>query len=194
MPAAKADLALPLPTLSAATLVLETLDRARERGAPILAELVGYATNSDGDHVTRPNRESMSRVMRDALETAGMSAGDVGYVNAHGTATTAGDIAESHATHDVFGARVPTASLKGFFGHTLGACGALEAWLSLEMLRDGWIAPNHNLATIDPECADLDYVLPSGGKDPGRALSTDVVMSNNFAFGGINTSLIIRAF
>ncbi len=178
----------------ATTLVLESLDHALERGAPILAELVGYATNSDGDHVTRPNRESMSRVMRDALESAGMSAGDVGYINAHGTATTAGDIAESHATHDVFGAGVPTASLKGYFGHTLGACGALEAWLSLEMLRDGWIAPNHNLVTVDPECADLDYVLPSGGEDPGRAVSMDVVMSNNFAFGGINTSLIIRAF
>lgn len=178
----------------AATLVLETLDRARARGAPILAELVGYATNSDGDHVTRPNRESMSRVMRDALETAGLSASDVGYVNAHGTATTAGDIAESHATHDVFGAGVPTASLKGYFGHTLGACGALEAWLSLEMLRDGWIAPNHNLVTVDPECADLDYVVQSGGQDPGRALPMDVVMSNNFAFGGINTSLVMRAF
>lgn len=178
----------------AATLVLESLDHARARGATVLAELVGFATNSDGDHVTRPNRESMSRVMRDALEIAGLSASDVNYVNAHGTATSAGDIAESHATHDVFGASAPVASLKGFFGHTLGACGAIEAWLSLEMMRDGWIAPNHNLDKVDPECADLDYVQRSDGQDPGRALSMDVVMSNNFAFGGINTSLILRAY
>lgn len=178
----------------AATLVLESLDHARARGAPILAELVGFATNSDGDHVTRPNRESMARVMQDALEIAGLSASDVGYVNAHGTATTAGDIAESHATWDVFGNTVPFASLKGYLGHTLGACGAIEAWLSLEMMRDGWFAPNHNLETVDPECADLDYLVRSEPQSPGRVLSTDIVMSNNFAFGGINTSLILSAF
>jgi 3-oxoacyl-[acyl-carrier-protein] synthase II len=172
----------------AATLVLESLDHARSRSAPILAELVGFATNSDGDHVTRPNRESMARVMRDALETAGCDAGDIGYVNAHGTATTTGDIAESHATRDVFGPATPVASLKGFLGHTLGACGAIEAWLSLEMMRAGWFAPNHNLQTVDPECAELDYL-----QGRGRAISTDTVMSNNFAFGGINTSLILRA-
>lgn len=177
-----------------ATLVLESLDHAQARGAAVLAELVGFATNSDGDHVTRPNRESMSRVMQEALEVAGVSAEDIAFINAHGTATTAGDIAESHATFDVFGGSVPTASLKGYFGHTLGACGAIEAWLSLEMMRDGWIAPNHNLDTIDPECADLDYVLRSEPNGPGRATSADLVMSNNFAFGGINTSLILRSF
>lgn len=172
----------------AATLVLESLEHAQERSASILAELVGSATNSDGDHVTRPNRESMARVMLDALEIAGCSPADVGYVNAHGTGTTAGDIAESLATHDVFGATVPIASLKGFLGHTLGACGAIEAWLSLEMMRDQWFAPNHNLETIDPECAELDYL-----QGTGRAISTNLVMSNNFAFGGINTSLVLRA-
>lgn len=176
-----------------ATLVLESLEHAQARGAPVLAELLGFATNSDGDHVTRPNREAMARVMRDALDIAGIPAGDVGYISAHGTATSAGDIAESHATHDVFGGAVPCASIKGFLGHTLGACGAIEAWLSLEMMRAGWFAPNHNLATVDPQCADLDYIMPGKTPDPGRTLSTGMVMSNNFAFGGINSSLIMRA-
>ena len=122
-----------------------------------------------------------------ALDTADADAASVGFISAHGTATGAGDIAESHATSDVFGSGTPFASLKGFFGHTLGACGAIEAWLSLEMMREGWFAPNHNLSTVDPECADLAYLTGNGAR-----LETDLIMSNNFAFGGINTSLVFR--
>jgi 3-oxoacyl-[acyl-carrier-protein] synthase II len=111
----------------------------------------------------------------------------VGYVNAHGTATEQGDLAESKATHDVVGARVPVSSLKSYMGHTLGACGALEAWMTIEMMRAGWFAPTLNLDDPDPRCAPIDHVTGAG-----RALETDIVMSNNFAFGGINTSLIFR--
>ena len=111
----------------------------------------------------------------------------IGYVNAHGTATDHGDIAESMATSQVFGARIPISSLKSYMGHTLGACGALEAWLSIEMMRNEWFAPTLNLDRLDPRCAELDYI--TGG---GRALQAEYVMSNNFAFGGINTSLVFR--
>jgi len=171
----------------AGTLVLEALEHAQARGAPILAELTGFATNSDGNHVTRPDQASMQRVMQQALATAGVDAAAVGYVNAHGTATGAGDVAESHATAAVFGDQVPFSSLKGFFGHTLGACGAIEAWLSLEMMREGWFAPNHNLGTVDPACASMNYL-----RGDGERLETDRVMSNNFAFGGINTALLFE--
>lgn len=171
----------------AGTLVLEELEHARARGARILAEIVGYGTNSDGAHVTHPKAETMAEAMRLALENAGLASGRIGYINAHGTATEQGDIAESHATHAVLGAGVPVSSLKSYLGHTLGACGALEAWMSIEMMRDGWFAPTINLVNPDPRCAALDYIVGEG-----RRLDAEYVMSNNFAFGGINTSLIFR--
>ncbi|PWK37436.1 beta-ketoacyl-ACP synthase [Cupriavidus plantarum] len=171
----------------AATLVLEELEHARARGAKILAEIVGFGTNSDGAHVTQPKADTMAVAMRLALEGAALDAQRIGYINAHGTATDHGDIAESHATHAVFGAGVPVSTLKSYIGHTLGACGALEAWMTIEMMRDRWFAPNLNLRTPDPRCAALDYIM-----DAPRELDTDYVMSNNFAFGGINTSLIFR--
>jgi 3-oxoacyl-[acyl-carrier-protein] synthase II len=173
----------------AGALVLEELDRARARGAHILAEVVGYGTNCDGAHITNPDAGSMERVMRLALEDAGCDAGDVDYVNAHGTATEVGDVAESQATHAVFGGGVPVSTLKSYMGHTLGACGALEAWMSIEMMREGWLAPTLNLTEVDPRCAPLDYVMGSP-----RELEMTTVMSNNFAFGGVNTSLLFRRF
>ena len=125
------------------TLVLEDLDHALARGATIHAEIVGYGTNSDGQHVTQPNAATMAQAMRLALEDAGLPPDAIAYVNAHGTATEHGDIAETTATHAVFGERMPISSLKSYTGHTLGACGALEAWVTLEMLREapdfeGW--------------------------------------------------------
>lgn len=169
------------------TLVLEERERALARGARIYAEILGFATNSDGAHVTAPQQETMAVTMRLALEDAGLPPDAIGWVNAHGTATDTGDIAESHATRETFGRAVPITSLKSYFGHTLGACGSLEAWLGIGMLREGWIAPTLNLAHPDPRCADLDYVM--GGV---RATTIDTFMTNNFAFGGINTSLVIR--
>jgi 3-oxoacyl-[acyl-carrier-protein] synthase II len=169
----------------ACTLVLEEREHALARGARIYAEIVGFASNSDGDHVTHPNTVTMERVMRMALETAGVPASEVGYVNAHGTATEHGDIAESQATYRIFGQSVPVSSLKGHFGHTLGACGALESWATIQMMHNGWFAPTRNLKTVDERCGDLDYV-----QGEGRGLDIGLAMNNNFAFGGINTSLI----
>lgn len=171
----------------ACTFVLEDLDHAAARGAPILAEIIGFGTNSDGRHVTQPHHGTMATAMRLALADAQLHADAVGYVNAHGTATDHGDVAESKATGAVFGSKTPISSLKSYMGHTLGACGALEAWISIEMMRDGWFAPTLNLDRVDPRCAELDYLTRGG-----RRVDTDVVASNNFAFGGINTSLIFR--
>lgn len=170
----------------ACTLILESLEHAEARGANILGEIVGYGTNSDGTHITEPSAATMAQAMRLALQDAGLDPAQIAYVNAHGTATAKGDVAESQATAAVLG-RVPISSLKSYLGHTLGACGALEAWMSMEMLREGWFAPTLNLDNIDPACGDLDYLTGSG-----RAIQGEYVMSNNFAFGGINTSLIIK--
>lgn len=171
----------------ACTLVLEELNHALARGTTIHAEIVGYGTNSDGQHVTQPNAPTMAQAMRLALDDAGLAPEAICYVNAHGTATDHGDIAETTATHQVFGERMPISSLKSYTGHTLGACGALEAWVTLEMLREGWFHPTLNLETIDPRCGALDYV-----RGEGRRIDGEFAMSNNFAFGGINTSLVLR--
>ena len=173
----------------AGSLILENLEHARARGAKIYAEVVGFGTNSDGCHITQPNARTMQIAMELALTDAGIPPSSIGYVNAHGTATQHGDVAESQATRQVFGGNVPISSLKSYMGHTLGACGALESWISIEMMRAGWFAPTINLARIDPHCADLDYIIGAG-----RQLECEYVMSNNFAFGGINTSLIFKRF
>ncbi len=171
----------------ATTLILEERERALARGANIHAEIVGFACNSDGNHVTQPQAGTMEIALRLALEDAGVSADAIGFVNGHGTATEWGDIAETAATHAVFGPRAPIHSLKSYFGHSLGACGALEAWLGIEMMREGWFAPTANLDNVDERCAELDYIMGEG-----RRIDTEFLMSNNFAFGGINTSLVFR--
>jgi 3-oxoacyl-[acyl-carrier-protein] synthase II len=171
----------------AGTLILEEYEHALKRGAKILAEVIGFGTNTDGTHITQPNRITMGVAMRLALEDAGLDPSCIGYVNTHGTATDAGDIAESWATHDVFDRLVPVSTLKNYTGHTLGACGAIEAWVSINMMKEKWFCPNINLEEIDPRCAPLDYITGSG-----REIDTGYIMSNNFAFGGINTSLIFR--
>ncbi|MDQ1812179.1 beta-ketoacyl-ACP synthase [Massilia sp. CCM 9210] len=173
----------------AGCLILEELEHALARGATIHAELVGFGTNSDGCHVTQPNAATMKIAMELALADAGLAPEAIGYVNAHGTATEQGDIAETQATAAMFGARVPISSLKSYMGHTLGACGALEAWISIEMMREGWFAPTINLEQVDPRCAPLDYIHTEG-----RRIDTDYIMTNNFAFGGINTSLIFKKY
>lgn len=171
----------------AGTLILEDYDHAITRGAPILAEIVGFGCNSDGAHVTQPQQETMSQAMQLALSDAKLSADAIGYVSAHGTATDRGDVAETQATRQVFKRAVPISSLKSYFGHTLGACGAIEAWLSIEMMNNNWYAPTLNLTNIDPDCAELDYIVQNN-----RKMSHEYIMSNNFAFGGINTSLIFK--
>ena len=172
----------------AATLVLEEYEHARARGARIYAEIVGFGCNSDGNHITQPTSETMATAMQLALQDAQLSPDAIGYVSAHGTATDRGDVAESHATAQVLGKRVPVSSMKSYVGHTLGACGALESWWAVQMMRDGWFAPTINLSEPDAACAELDYIVGAG-----RAMEAEYVMNNNFAFGGINTSLVFRA-
>ncbi|MFK8017799.1 MAG: beta-ketoacyl-ACP synthase [Gammaproteobacteria bacterium] len=171
----------------AGTLILEDMDHAKARGANILAELVGFGTNADGAHVTRPNQSTMQKALESALADADIDGQQIGYVCAHGTATEHGDIAETNATAEALGKKVPISSLKSYLGHTLGACGALEAWMTLNMLNDDWYAPTLNLENLDERCGDLDYL-----RGAPRKLENEFVMSNNFAFGGINTSLIFQ--
>lgn len=171
----------------AGTLILEEYEHACKRGAKIYAEIIGFGTNTDGTHITSGNAVTQAKALRMAIDDAGISPDDIGYVNTHGTATGAGDIAETQATWSVFQRPVPVSTLKNYTGHTLGACGAIEAWLSIAMMNQGWFIPNINLVDLDPECAPLDYITGSG-----RTIDTDCIMSNNFAFGGINTSLIFR--
>ncbi|ADO46533.1 beta-ketoacyl-ACP synthase [[Enterobacter] lignolyticus] len=171
----------------AGTLILEELEHAKARGATIFGEIISFATNCDAAHITQPQRETMQVCMEQSLRQAGLSAQDIGYISAHGTATDRGDIAESLATAAVFGNRTPVSSLKSYFGHTLGACGALEAWMSLQMMREGWFAPTINLRQPDEQCGDLDYIMGEL-----RAVDCEFLQSNNFAFGGINTSIVIK--
>lgn len=171
----------------AGTLILEERGHALARNAAIYAEVVGYGTNSDGLHVTQPDCNSMQRAIRLALQDAGLAASEIGYISAHGTATEHGDIAESHATAAIFGKRTPISALKAYTGHTLGACGVLEAWVAIKMMNEGWFHATPNLEKIDPACAELDYIMGDI-----RKFNCGYIMSNNFAFGGINTSLIFK--
>jgi 3-oxoacyl-[acyl-carrier-protein] synthase II len=171
----------------AAALILEEREHAIARGATIFAEIAGFGTNMDGSHVTDPLAETMAGALQLSLADAGISADAVSFVSGHGTATLQGDVAETKATAMVFGRAVPIHSLKGYFGHTLGACGAIEAWLSIEMMREGRFAPNVNLKQVDEKCAPLDYIV--GGF---RDIDAEYIMSNNFAFGGVNTSIILK--
>ncbi|EGQ7677564.1 beta-ketoacyl-ACP synthase [Vibrio parahaemolyticus] len=170
----------------AGTLVLEEYEHAVARGAKIYAEIIGFASNCDAAHVTQPQMETMQICMEMALQNAGIPAEKIDYVSAHGTATDRGDIAESNATANALG-KVPISSLKSYFGHTLGACGAIEAWLGLEMMHTGWFNPTLNLENLDEQCGDLDYITGQG-----QELDVKYLMSNNFAFGGINTSIIFK--
>ena len=170
----------------AGCLILEEYEYAKARGAKIYAEVIGYGSNTDGQHVTRPDPEMMGRCMELALAAAQLQADQIDYVNAHGTSTDQGDIAETQATARILGKK-PISSLKSYFGHTLGACGAVEAWLSIEMMQRNQFVPTLNLEEIDPACGDLDYIV-----NDSRKINADIIMSNNFAFGGINTSLIFK--
>ena len=170
----------------AGCLILEEYENAKARGAKIYAEVIGYGSNTDGQHVTRPDAEMMGRCMQWALSDAQLQADQIDYVNAHGTSTDQGDIAETQATAKILGKK-PISSLKSYFGHTLGACGAIEAWLSIEMMQRSQFVPTLNLEEIYPACGDLDYIV-----NDSRKINADIIMSNNFAFGGINTSLIFK--
>lgn len=173
----------------ACTLILEDWEFAQARGATILAEVVGYGTNTDGAHLVRPHKTTMAKVMEMSLNDANLRAGDIGYISGHGTATVHGDIAETEATHEILGADIPFSSIKSYIGHSLGACASLEAWLSIEMMREGWFAPTINLDHVDERCAAVGHITGAPHK-----IDVDYIMSNNFAFGGVNTSLIFKKY
>jgi nodulation protein E len=173
----------------AAVFVLEELEAARKRGAPLLAELAGYGANSDASHITHPSVEGPANAMRLALADAGMSPDDIDYVNAHGTGTRVNDAIETSALREVFGERarrIPISSSKSMHGHVMGASGAIELAACVEALRRGVVPPTANYTQPDPEC-DLDYVPNQPRELPLRA-----ALSNSFAFGGLNAVLIVK--
>lgn len=171
----------------ACSLILEDLDHALARGARIVAEVAGFGTNCSGTHVTVPDAASMSRVMRMALADARIEPSEIGYVHAHATATDLGDVAEAQSTAEVFGPHVPVGALKSYIGHTLGGAGGIEAWLAIEMMNAGWFAPVRNLTKIDERCQGPAFIQHEGVEKQCR-----YVMTNNFAFGGVNTSLVFK--
>jgi 3-oxoacyl-[acyl-carrier-protein] synthase II len=167
----------------AGVVVLESRDHALARGASILAEVVGYHTCSSGIHVSQSDDTSMTHCMKTALESASLSSGDIGYVNAHATGTPQGDAAEARAIHAVFGSNIPVSSLKGNMGHTLGASGPIELAATIEMMRAGMIYPTHNLLEIDPTCGGIAHVREK------RSRQFTHFLKNSFAFGGINSAI-----
>ena len=177
----------------AGILVLEELEFARRRGATILAEVVGYAATADASHITAPDPvgAGAAEAMRRALSKASIEPSQVSYINAHGTATQLGDVAETLAIKDVFGDaayRVPISSTKSMVGHLLGAAGSVEAVICVKAIQEGVAPPTTNLEDPDPQC-DLDYI-----REGARELDIDIALSNSFGFGGHNASLAIRQF
>ena len=171
----------------AGMVVIEEYEHAKARGAHIYAEIAGFALNTDGAHITNPDEGMMAEVMRLALKDAGIKAEDIGCINAHGTGTITGDAAESKASEAVFGRKTPISTIKSYTGHTLGAAGAIETVLSIEMMNNKWFCPNLNLKNPDENCGNLDYIM-----NKPRAVDTEYIITNNFAFGGINTALILK--
>ena len=174
--------------------VLETLDHARRRGAPILAELAGYGASSDAYHVVAPcvDGEGAQRAIKLAIEDAGLQLEDVDYINAHGTSTPANDASETIAIKGVFGEhayRIPVSSTKSMIGHALGASGAIESVACVKAIQTGIVPPTINYETPDPEC-DLDYV-PNKSR---KLESVRVVLKNSFGFGGQNACLVFKRF
>jgi nodulation protein E len=173
----------------AGVFVFEDFDHARARGADILAEVIGFSMASDAHNIVTPSREGGARVMRRALQDAGIAVEAVGYVNAHGTGTIVNDRTECAALGDVFGthlARLPVSSTKSMHGHLIGGTGAVELLACLMALRDGVIAPTVGFEKPDPECA-IDMV-----PNIAREARVDVALSNAFAFGGLNAAIVLK--
>jgi 3-oxoacyl-[acyl-carrier-protein] synthase II len=175
----------------AAILILEELDRARARGAHVYAEIVGYGTSNDAHHMTapRPDGSQAARSMRLALRDAELEPHEVSYVNAHGSSTPLNDPTETLAVKTTFGDHAPrlqVSSTKAYYGHALGASGAIEAAITAMALEQRWLPPTLNLDTPDPGC-DLDYI-----PKVGRAADVEYALSNSFGFGGINAALVLK--
>lgn len=167
------------------SVVLEKYEHAKARGANIIGEIIGFATNCDATHITSPNPKKIQICIENSIKDSHLSPDAIGYISAHGTAR--GDVAESNATANIYGDKTSISTLKSYFGHTLGACGVVEAISAVNMMNEGWFNPNLNLNEVDPECGDLDYIIGSPLKK-----EVEFIQSNNFAFGGINTSMVIK--
>jgi 3-oxoacyl-[acyl-carrier-protein] synthase II len=167
-------------------LLMETMESALLRGAPILAEIVGFATVADTSNMVNPSAASMQTCMEAALADAGLEPGQIHYINAHATGTEQGDEAESEAIYRVFGGHIPVSSLKGHMGHTMAASGALEILATIAMLNRGCIIPTMNLDNVDKTCDKIRHVLKLEDRPCVNAVK------NNFAFGGVNSSVVLR--
>jgi 3-oxoacyl-[acyl-carrier-protein] synthase II len=172
----------------AGILVLESLEHALRRQTPILAEIVGFASNASPANIVHPDTDSILACMGLALADAGLEAGAIDYINAHATGTVAGDVAEGRAIEALCGHRLPISSLKGHMGHTMAASGALELIASLRMMGEGRVLPTLNLETPDPACGHLD--LPR----VQRPVTINAFMKNSFALGGVNAVLVVRSY
>jgi 3-oxoacyl-[acyl-carrier-protein] synthase II len=173
----------------AGILILEELEHARKRGAPIIAELAGYGMSGDAYHITQPAPEGEGgyRVMRNALKDAELEPSAVGYVNAHGTSTPLGDVLEAAAIRNLFGDKILVSSTKSMTGHLLGGAGGLEAGITVLALREQILPPTINLQNQAPETAGMDFV-----PNQARKVSFEYAMSNSFGFGGTNGALLFR--
>ena len=174
----------------AGILILEDMEFAKKRGAPILAEMVGYGMSGDAYHITQPapEHEGGFRVMRNAINDAKLKPTDIGYVNAHGTSTPIGDVLEAHAIRNFFGEhKVPVSSTKSMTGHLLGGAGGLEAGVVVLALRDQILPPTVNLESQDPETGNMDFV-----PNEARKASLDYALSNSFGFGGTNGAIVFK--
>ena len=169
------------------TVILEDWDHAVKRKAKIYGEVVGFHTNTDAGHMTNPSVVGMAAVMSAAVADAKINLSDISYVNAHGTGTLIGDIAESQAIYSLFGDKVPVSSLKGNMGHLMGACGVMETIACLGMLADNKVMPTKNLKNPDPKCGNLNYIM-----NVTQPLEQKYILKNSFAFGGINASLVLK--
>src|SRR5690606_19628835 len=177
-----------VPGGGAATVIIESLDSALERGAPIIAEILGYRFSSNGDHISNPSQDGQIISINRALQDAGLPATAIEYVNAHATSTPAGDGAEAEAIFSVFGSKVPVSSTKSMTGHECWMAGASEVVYSVLMMQNGFMAPNINFENPDEDTARINVIPETLQRD------FDTFLSNSFGFGGTNSSLIVKKF
>jgi 3-oxoacyl-[acyl-carrier-protein] synthase-1 len=178
-----------VPSAGAGIVVLEDLEHARRRGARIYAELLSYASNSDGYDMTAPSGEGCVRCLELALKDAELAADQVDYINAHASSTPVGDVAEAQAIAKVFGKRPYVSSTKSMTGHELGAAGSNELIYCLLMMEHNFIAPNINIEAIDPQCAGINLLA-----NQAREARIDVAATNSFGFGGVNTCIVLKRY
>lgn len=177
-----------IPSGGAATLIVESLESARKRGAPVIAEILGYGFSSNGGHISTPNVTGPSTAMRRSLENAGLRASEIDYINAHATSTPIGDANEAKAIYEIFGGDVPVSSTKSMTGHECWMAGASEIVYSLLMMQHSFIAPNINLENPDEDAKSINLIVETKNQN------IDVFLSNSFGFGGTNSALIVSKF